>query len=213
MPWVDKIVQTKVDKRWCTWQINNRRGCKQLLHVVNSIGPLEEPPRDHVDSQTAGSFSTLTFLRSIKIGPLRLCIFPLPLCVIDRDILAPVELFYCFMETVRGPRAACADDPVIMTPLMHLTTLHICSGMPSICLMGQQGGAGQSSLVLMCLCVFEFLFASPTYIVQHLTDPFFCPACVMRSHSNPLCFRSLLCVCVRAPKQTDTLRNSDCVSH
>lgn len=98
-----------------------------------------------------------SLFRSIKTGPHRLRVLLLPLCVIDRDILAPVELFYRFMETVCGPRAACADDPVIMTPLMHLTTLHICSGMPSICLMGQQGAAGQSSLVCSAcvrVCVF-----------------------------------------------------------
>lgn len=64
-----------------------------------------------------------------------------------------------------GPQSArlsvcvsvCCDRPVIITPLMHLTTLYISSGMPSICLMGLQGAASHSSLVHMgfvCVCCF-----------------------------------------------------------
>lgn len=52
---------------------------------------------------------------------------------------------------------AFSNDPVIIAPLMHLTTLYISFGMLSICLMGQWGAAGQSSLLhaaFVCLCVF-----------------------------------------------------------
>lgn len=143
-----------------------------------------------------------SLFRSIKIGPRRLCVFLLPLCVIDRDILAPVELFYCFMETVRGPRAACADDLVIMTPLMHLTTLHICSGIPSICLMGQQGAAGQSSLArCACMCVFECLFFCFSYLhCSAFNRCYFAlrPACVMVVTLKSYLFSVFrLCVCTR----------------
>lgn len=130
-----------------------------------------------------------SLFRSIKIGPLRRCVFLLPLCVIDRDILAPVELFYCFMETVRGPCAACADDTVIMTPLMHLTTLYICSGMPSICLMGQQGAAGQSLLVCCaCTCVFVCVCMPFCFFYLHCSAfnrCFFCLSACLR-HVVPL---------------------------
>lgn len=110
------------------------------------------------------------------------------------------------METVRGPRAACADDPVIMTPLMHLTTLHICSGMPSICLMGQQGAANQSSLVCCaCTCVcmpFRFSYLHCPAFNRCFFGPSPCLRHVVTLQS--ICFQSLVCVCVHAAKQTDT---------
>lgn len=174
------------------------------MHNGNSIGR-EKSHLGIVWTPRLLAASQHSLFRSIKISPLRLCVFLLPLCVIDRDILAPVELFYCFMETVRGPRAAFANDPVIMTPLMHLTTLHICSGMPSICLMGQQGMAGQSSLVCCaCVRVFVFLFAIPTYIVLHFKDAFCCPSACLRhvvTLKSYLFSVFSLCVCTRT--QTD----------
>lgn len=61
------------------------------------------------------------------------------LFVRDWDALAPVVLFCWFYgaSVCLCPCPACSDDPIIITPIMHLTTLYVFSGMPSICLMVQ----------------------------------------------------------------------------
>ena len=74
------------------------------------------------------------------------------------DALAPVILLCCVCQVCVCPCPASSGGTVIIVPLMHLTTLYISSGIPSIRLMGQQGAAGQSSLVytasVCSLCIF-----------------------------------------------------------
>lgn len=145
----------------------------------------------------------------------------------DSDTLAPVLLLGCFLWGL----CLSVSLPSLLRWSCHYHTLnashhtlYISSGIPSICLMGQQGAAGQSSLVqtafvCVCLCISVWscvfcnhclhqtvhlkssvcvinLYPTPVYLFvrSHLILPLPMPLCICCMHCRCVCI-CLVFVC------------------